>query len=210
MAIITWPSGLALPAECGISQARYDMAESSDSTGHRADRLLGPPRWRMSLRSIDAFTLADAGVYEAMLLKLRGAVNHLAMFDPVRQAPQGTMRGTLTIDGSHAAGAVAVNLAGGAGEAGKTLLAGDWLQIGTGLGTSQLVKVVTGGTADGSGDIAVTVEPPLRLAFSNGTAVAWDKPLAYYKQLGAPQWSYRPALRFKQSGFAIDLLEVWT
>lgn len=210
MAVITWPATLAMPAECIISQARYDMAESSDASGHRADRLFGPPRWRMALRSADAFTLAQAGVYEALLLQLRGSVNHLAMFDPVRQAPQGTLRGTLTLDGSHAAGAVAVNLAGGAGEAGKTLVPGDWLQIGAGLGTSQLVKVVVGGTADSSGDIAVTVEPPLRITFANSTAVAWDKPLGYYKQVSAPQWSYRPGLRYKQSGFALDLLEAWT
>lgn len=210
MAVLTWPASLAMPAECSISQARYDMAESSDATGHRADRLFGPPRWRMSLRSADAFTLAQAGVYEALLLQLRGSVNHLAMFDPVRQAPQGTLRGTLALVGSHAAGAVVLNIAGGAGEAGKTLAPGDWLQVGTGLGTSQLVKVVIGGTADGSGDISVTVEPPLRTSFSTSTAVAWDKPVAYYKQLSTPQWSYRPGLRYKQSGFALDLLEAWT
>ena len=210
MAIITWPTELAMPADCSISQARYDMTESSDATGHRADRLFGPPRWRMSLRSADAFTLVQAGVYEAMLLKLRGSVNHLAMYDPVRQAPQGTVRGTLTLSGSHAAGATTLSIAGGAGNAAKTLLRGDWLQIGSGVGTSQLVKAVADAAADGSGNIDVTVEAPLRIAFANGTAVTWDQPLGYYKQISVPQWSYQPALRYKQRGFALDLLEAWT
>jgi hypothetical protein len=210
MAIITWPAALAVPAECSISQARYDMAENSDATGHRADRLFGPPRWRMALRSIDAFTLAQAGVYEAMLLKLRGSVNHLAMFDPARQAPQGTLRGTLTLTGSHAAGATSLVIAAGAGQAGKTLLQGDWLQLSSGVGTSQLIKAVADATADGAGAITATIEPPLRIGFAGGTTVTWDKPLGYYKQLGTPQWSYRPGMRYKQAGFALDLLESWT
>jgi hypothetical protein len=210
MAIITWPSALAVPAQFTLSQARFDMAESSDSTGHQAARLFGPPRWRVSLQSADAFTLANAGQYEAMLLKLRGGVNHLALADPVRPAPQGTMRGTLTLNGAHSAGAVALSITGGAGQAATTLLPGDWLQLGSGIGTSQLVKVVDGGTANGSGVVAVNVEPPLRVAFSGGAAVTWDKPIAYYKQISQPQWSYRPALRFKQTGFALDLLENWT
>lgn len=209
MAVITWPAALKLPAEFTLSQARYDMVENSDATGHQAARLFGPPRWRVSLRSIDAFTLIDAGVYEAMLLQLRGGVNHLALYDPVRQAPQGTMRGSMTLSGAHAAGAVALSVIA-SGQIGKTLLPGDWLQVGTGLGTSQLVKVVVGDTSDGSGVVDVTVEPPLRSAFGNGAAVTWDKPLGYFKQLGSPSWSYRPALRMKQSGFALDLLEAWT
>gem|GEM_PF-682160 len=209
MSIVTWPAGLKAPAEFTVSQARYDMVEMSDATGHTSARLFGPPRWQVSLRSVDAFSLVDAGVYEAMLLQLRGGVNHLALYDFIRSAPQGSMRGTLTLNGAHSAGATSVSVTGGVGQASTTLRAGDWLQIGTGLGTSQLVKVMADATANGSGVIALTVEPPLRTAFSSGAAVTWDKPLAYYKQTGKPQWSYRPNRIFKQGGFALDLLESW-
>ena len=62
-------------------------------------------------------------------------------------------------------------------------------------------------TANGSGVIALTVEPPLRTAFSNGAAVTWDKPIAYYKQAAAPSWAYKPGRTM--GGFALDLLESW-
>ena len=210
MSIINGATLAALVAECTVSQMRYDMVENSDATGHAAARLFGPPRWKLALRSKDAFTLAQAGAYEAVLLQLRGGVNHLSMYDPVRTAPAGTLRGTLTLNGAHSAGAVTLSITCGLGQAGYTLKAGDWLQIGSGLGTSQLVKVMADATANGSGIIAPTVEPPLRTAFSTGAAVTWDKPIAYYRQISSPQWTYRPGMRMKQGGFALDLLESWT
>lgn len=207
MAIITLPTDLRI-AEAGFGQARYDMAEMSDATGHAAARLFGPPRWRASLRSHKAIAIEEASIWEAMLLQLRGGVNHLALHDRHRPAPLGTMRGTLTLSGAHSAGAVAVAVTGGAGQASKTLTIGDWLQIGAGIGTSQLVKLMANATANGSGVISLTVEPPLRIAFSGGTAVTWDKPVAYYKQISEPSWSYTS--RQAAGGFALDLLESWS
>lgn len=207
MAIITLPTTLRI-AEAGFGQARYDMAEMSDATGHSAARLFGPPRWRAWLRSHKAIAIEEASIWEAMLLQLRGGVNHLALHDRHRPAPLGTMRGTMTLSGAHSAGAVAVTVTAGAGQASRTLLTGDWLQIGTGLGTSQLVKVMADATANGSGVISLTVEPPLRTAFSSGVAVAWDKPLAYYKQISEPSWSYTSMQA--AGGFAVDLLESWS
>lgn len=209
MSIITLPAGFDRTiGSFAISQARYDMLEASDATGTVAARLFGPPRWRVAMGCVQALLLDDAALWETVLLRLRGGVNHLAVYDPVRTQPQGTMRGTLTLVGVHAAGAVAVNLSGGAGQAGATMNAGDWLQLGAGLGTSQLVKVMVNATADGAGAIALTVEPPLRIALAGGAAVTWDKPVAYYRQLGEPGWQY-PEWRMS-GGYALDLLEAWT
>lgn len=375
MSVIT-PSATLMEsiAECTVGQARYDMQESSDATGHQAARLFGPPRWRMALRTKDGFSLQDAGQWESVLLQLRGGVNHLALYDIMRAQPQGTLRGSPTLGSTAAAGATSLTLAGarsqnllvgggfeadanvdsvadgwslyvssgspaaagglttGNGSAGAqvlnvtdltvgdagfvtsayapvdanngysfsvdvsassalfdvtlriawytagssfisandathsgatawtrravyavapptatkcivyvwlsdlgapvafaayfdnaqleagaptdftvaTLKAGDWLQLGTGLGTSQLVKVVSDATGTDAQAMTVTIEPPLRQQFASTTAVTWDKPIAYYKQTGAPQWSYRPGRRIKQAGFAIDALESWS
>lgn len=206
MSIITLPAGLGI-GECSIGQARYDMAEMSDATGHSATRLFGPPRWRMSLRSPQALPLDEAARWESMLLQLRGGVNHLAAADPARKTPRGTMRGTLTLSGAHSAGAALITVTGGAGQAFTTLLAGDWLQIGAGLGTSQLVKVMAAGEANSSGVIVLSVEPTLRVAFASGATVTWSSPLAYYKQLGEPTWTYLSTRLV--GGFAVDLLESW-
>lgn len=384
MSIVTWPTGLSVPASFTLGQQRYDMTESSDSTGADAARLLGPPRWTVSLRSVELMPLADAGLWEAMLLQLRGRVNHLAVYDPVRVAPRGTLRGAPTLNATVSAGATSavlanvrngVNLlvysrafdnaawvsgngatvtpnttdaplgvlsadtitdasntltsyvretitvpddtatytgslfiyktsggtsptvlvqfllAGGTGVAtsvrintdtgsiisgggsivsynaswwrvnaqitnnatgnnslrfevypainayglggtdatvmgsnivwgaqlergsvvsayaGATISIGDWLQIGTGVGTSQLVKVTASSSESNAGTMAVTFEPPLRTGFASGTPVTWDKPVAYYKQTSAPQWGYHAR---KSTGYALDLLENWT
>lgn len=387
MSIVTIPAGLVAPAGCTIGQARYDLTESSDSTGAEAARLLGPPRWSMSLRSIEAMTPAEAGLWEAMVLQLRGRVNHLAVHDFGRPAPQGNLRGSPILNASASAGATSIVLAnvrhannlliyqrsfdnaawqlvtgatvtadttasppgsssadtitdpnaagsayvrqsvavpddtttyvgsvfvrktsggtsptfgfrldfdGGSGASslakfntdsgavlsgtmtvddysatwwriskslandasGNTALrldlfpaiaayglsptdptatgsaivwsaqlqpgttptaydladlkAGDWLQIGTGVGTSQLVKVTADAQEVNAGTMTVSFEPPLRTAFSAGAAVTWDKPVAYFKQTSAPSWSYRIGRTRKQGGFALDLLESWT
>lgn len=385
MSIVTWPDGLSIPAEFSLGQQRYDMTESSDSTGADAARLLGPPRWTVSLRSIEAMTLSEAGLWEAMLLQLRGRVNHLALHDPVRAAPRGTLRGAPLLNAAASAGATSITLvdvrtaanllvktralgatewtasnatvtdnttaapdgsttadtvtdasgaatgyidqqaasavpdsasytgsiyiaktvggtapsarvtvlfdgggtpvsssivvntdtgailsgtgtvesvdaswwraqltrannatgnttvelrvypahdtygnsAGSAAAtgsailwgaqleagtaatayAGATLAAGDWLQLGSGVGTSQLVKVVADATESHLGLMLVTFEPPLREDIADATAVTWDRPVAYYKQTSAPQWGYRARL---STGYALDLLESWT
>ena len=58
--------------------------------------------------------------------------------------------------------------------------------------------------------ITVTFEPPLRIALTNGSAVAWDRPVAHYKVINdsfALNWE--PGYLAKGS-LALDLLEQWT
>lgn len=216
MAIVTLTQ--ALVATLGVGgvswgQRRFDVAGGNDANGNTQDRLGAPPRWTLTLAAPDAIEVDKAVLWETLLLQLRGRVNHLAAWDPKRPAPRGTMRGTMTINGAHSAGATTVNIiVTGTGQVGATLLAGDPLQLGTGLGTSQLVRVVTGGTAvntAGNSTIGVTVEPPLRVALSGGAAVTWDKALAYFKQASdAAMWTYYTGRAMQ--GFSLDLIERWT
>jgi hypothetical protein len=119
------------------------------------------------------------------------------------------MRGTLTVSGTPAAGATSATITGGAGQAGTTLKANDWIQFGTGL-TSQLVNITADATANGSGVITVTFEPPLRIALTNGSAVAWDRPVAHYKMVNKEvMFDYDPGYLTK-GGVALDLLEQWS
>ena len=94
--------------------------------------------------------------------------------------------------------------------AGATLLAGDWLQVGTGLGTSQCCMVVADAIAAADGLLTAAIEPPLRTDFSSGTVVAWDKPLAYYRQqTDSSTWTYI-AGGLAVSGLSLDLMETWS
>jgi len=153
-------------------------------------------------------TPAQLSIWQPLMVNLRGHVNHLAMWDYGQPAPVGTMRGTLTVSGTPAAGATTATITGGAGQASTTLKAGDWLQFGTGL-TSQLVMITVDATANGSGVMNITFEPPLRIALSNGSAVAWDRPVAHYKMVNSDFLFYYEPGYLTKGRVALDLLEQW-
>ena len=207
MAIITAHAGLAF-SQFRIGPRRFDYDEVSDSTGSIASRGIGQPRWTLGVSSPDKMGDAQAALWLQMIMKLRGRVNHLAIYDYVRTAPRGTMRGTLTLNSAISIGATSAIITGGVGQAGTTLKVGDWLQFGTGLG-SQFVFVTDDATANGSGVITVNFEHPARVAFSGGAAVTWDKPLCYFKMESTlPSWAY-DAGYLTTSGIDLDLLEQW-
>jgi hypothetical protein len=233
MSILTLPTGLQL-AEAVPGQRRYDMAETSDVTGDQSARLLGPPRWHWTLRSPPKMLLAAASDWDILLVQLRGRVNYLAVYDLMRPAPLGTMRGDLSLASDVAIGATSMQLQGAVG----TVAKGDWFQIGQGLGTSQLVKATasvsstvltrvaqqwktsalanqTWQTSGGqtqvwsaTGLVTIPFEAPARQFFRAGTIVTWDKPVAYFKSAtDAYDAPYAPGSF--QGGFAIDLTEAF-
>ena len=210
MAVITLPATLKLGARGGMGQRRFDLLSQSEASGTQQTRLLGPPRWTLQLVQPQVLTLTEAGAWTALLMQLRGRVNVLAAWEPTRAAPQGTARGTLVLNAAAAIGAGPVTplSVGGCSPTTGTFKAGDLLQVGTGLGTSQLVMVLADAAAV-AGVATLYTEPPLRTAFAVSTPVAWDKPLAHYRlQADASTWTYAPGSLV--SGMVLDLLEVWS
>ena len=192
--------------KCVISQKTYEFEDTSDSTGASVSRLLGPPRWSMALSAMDILTSAQSPEWEMLMFRMRGTINRLAVWDVSRAVPRGTLAlSGLTLVGAQALGDTTV-VVGGAGAA-QTVKMGDWLQIGTGIGTSQLVKVSADATATGGGQVTLSIEPPLRLAFSGGSAVVSNKPVAYYKKMGGAT-SYSTD-GYNYTGHSLDLLEQW-
>lgn len=215
-----------------FGQTRYDLVEQSDSTGAQAARLLGPPRWTLSIRSREIQSFAQASKWEALVFGARGRVNHIAAYDPGRTLPAGTLRGSPVTTAIVAAGATSFTLVGGTN---GTLLAGDLLQVSTGLGTSQTVKVIADATSNpaafvsfawdntgvftwdnggafswgDTGTISVTFEPPLRAGYVQSTAIGYDHPLIYAKaQAANAQGTYTPGY-LGQGGYSLDLLEAF-
>ncbi len=389
MAIVNWPAALVPGPGSGFGQRRFDLSFASETTGAQQDRILAPPRWQLSLAAPESLSPALAGQWQAVIMALRGRVNHLQAWDFGRAQPLGTARGVMTLGASAAAGATTVTLAGVTGanlllapnaldnaawsgfaivtpntdaaavgvgttadtltdssntgrwgrdqsvqvvddatpytasvyvkkttggtsptfglflsftggavavnnnprfntdtgetvggigtgvvtDAGDywrfsstlqnnasghtqvffslspatalhgeffadvtaqgsavvsqaqlergtvpsdspapaTLLPGDLLQIGTGLGTQQVVMVTAAAQADELGAMAVTFEPPLRVAHSLGAAVQWDKPAAFFKMTtSASAWQYQPTQAGPWvNGLSLDLLEHW-
>lgn len=210
MAIITMPQGLGIPpGGLIVGQRRYDLFEQSEVTGDMPARIMGPPRWTMSINSLDQMPKADAAAWQAMMLKLRGRTNHLFAWDIGRPVPRGTMRGAMSLLNSADLGDTSISINGLEAQAGNTLLSGDWLQIGTGLGTSQLINLVEDGTANGSGNLTISFEAPLRLDFDAGTTVTWYQAGAYFRSTNdSTDWTY--GVVGLQGGYAFDLLEAFS
>lgn len=209
MAIIQ-PSASLTFSQFRIGRRRYDYDEVSEETGSVATRPRGNARWALSIASPSRMNEAQADLWVPLAMKMRGRVNHLEAWDFFRPAPKGTMRGTLTLLNAVAIGDTTAVVTGGVGQAGTTLKARDWLQFGVGLGTSQLVMVTDNATANGSGQITITFVNEARIAFSAGTAVAWDKPKGYFKMVtDEPGWEYEAGMVEAVSGVAMDFLEQW-
>jgi len=131
-------------------------------------------RWAHSLR-LEGLSVDERHLMNTFFAQLRGRANRYTLHDVINPTPRGTMRGTLTVSGSITAGAVTCSVTGGAGQAGTTLLKGDKLSI-----NGELKLITADATANGSGVIALTVEPPFRAAASGGAAVTWNKPTAKF------------------------------
>lgn len=210
MTIIALPESVASTAGgFSVKQMTYEFEDVSDTTGASSSRILGPARWGLSMRGMDDMSPEQSDEWVSLMLRLRGTVNRLAAWDISRPVPLGTMRGTLELSAACSIGDNSLSISGGLGQAGTTLRTGDWLQIGTGMGTSQLIKVNQTATANGSGIITINLDPAMRYAFSIGTPVTWNKPVAYYKKQSPTSYD-AVAGSLNYSGHSVDLLEQWS
>jgi hypothetical protein len=201
--IIDFPSTLTLVTGIEWGQLRRDLAFDSPFSSQSAE--LSHPLWTVLLTPA-RYNRAEYAQWESLLLQLDGRQNQLALWHIDRPQPRGTMRGVMTLNGAHAAGATTLNISAGAGEAGKTLLAGDHLGLGSGT-SQQVCKVQADATADGSGNITVQVRAALRTAFVTGSAVTWDKPKALFRRTDS-----RTSMRHQRGGVdgtSLDLVEDW-
>lgn len=206
MSVISLPTAVKVKS-LRWGQARFDLNFANGDSGAQQTRVLAPPRWTASIMAPDIVSEADASEWSNLVLQLRGRVNVLALHYLGKPAPVGTMRGTLTANTAAVAGATTLSVTGGAGQASTTLKKGDWLGVNQSGTNRQLLHITADATANGSGVISVTFEPPLREAVAAASSVVWDKPTALFRQTGASsQWAHDGAIR---SGYSLDLVESW-
>lgn len=190
MAIISFrTSGLYAAAGSGMQLVVPGIVTSSSITGTMQARLTGLPYHELTLITPSRLSGTIAGRWKSLIDQLRGQVNHLEAYDPAHLLPNGTARGAGT-SGAGAIGATTLSVTGITG----TLLRGDRLQVGTGLG-SHLLHC----TADVTLPATVTFEPPLRAAVTSGAVVQLDRPSAYFKLVGQPPlWPAAPGQQVDQ------------
>lgn len=185
-----------------LEQLRMDLTHTSAQTGVTQAVVYGLPRWKATIE-IERMRDSDVGAVKALLMKLRGQINQLELWDLGRPAPLGTISGTLTLNASASAGATSLVITGGTN--GQTFKAGDWIGVGSGQ-NKQLCMVTDDATVSG-GTVTVSIEPPLRNALNSGASVTIDKPSALFRLANSQQgWEYSGEY---VSGFTLDLIEDW-
>lgn len=157
-------------------------------------------------------TVVDAGAYWLFETTLsNNATGHTTLRYYVfpAWAAYGATTQDLTITGGAVVWGCKLQPAAGATDyTPPTLLAGDWLQIGTGVG-SHYCMVTADATENDAGQLVVSIEPPTRASIASATVVTWDKPLVYLRQQqAASSWQYTKTGGVT-AGFALDLLETW-
>jgi len=132
-------------------------------------------------------------------VKLRGQGQRFYLPNFTHLAPRGTVSTSgVTVNGATAVNATSVTFA--AAGAIKTLLAGDYFQVG-----AEMKMVVADAASDGLGAMTVTFEPPARLIFAHAAAVTFLNPTVKMMLKSADiKWSFKQA---QLHGFSIDCVE---
>jgi len=176
MSVINWPG-------FGVDSFRWSLtpkaANFSSIFGQQS--LSGSaPVWEVEMRMVPQYWQQSIAA-QTFIESLDGYTNQIALWNLYQPQPAGTLRGSLTLGFATSQGAPNIWIAGGASQAFKTLLAGDLVGIGSGL-TQQVLRISQNGATDATGLGNFLVTTPIRNAISAGSAVAWDRPKALFRQ----------------------------
>ena len=200
MATLDWPGDRwATPAsmrwEIQAQRATWSAAYTGQSQRitHLADRV------RITMTLPVARDNA-AAMREAFLLRLMRSGDWVRLHHFARPIPLGSLRGSPTASAATR-GAMSLTVQT---TAGATLVGGDVLGV-----AGQLIQVAhPGATANGSGVIVVPLVSPLRVAVTNGAAVAWSKPVSSFQLQGEAGMDYVAPRR--QLAVELQFLEVFS
>lgn len=124
---------------------------------------------------------ADRSVFEAWLAKLNGRAGRFYFSHPIYTNPRGTARGTGTTN-SAAQFATSITLSGLTN--GTTLLAGDFVEIGT---TAILVRLTQDAPVVSGGSTTINFAPMARAAIASSTPFTLVSPRAQFRLIDDKQ-----------------------
>jgi hypothetical protein len=184
MSTISWPAALQAPTTVtwGVKANTQIMVSPLNGTVQTLE--LPGARWAVQM-AFPAMAEAEAGPFQAYVMKLRGQANRAALYNHARNIPRGTAGGTPLVNGGSQTGA---SLITDGWSAGATLLQGDFFSV-----NGELKMATADCTADGSGNMTITFEPPLRASPANNAALTTTKPTALFiLQEPETRWTTRP------------------
>ena len=183
MTDILWPADIGPFAVSFYSQP-YSGGTESPFTRQTKTYGLAAPRWvaKLRVRGDDGLAgVANIGPrMDALLARLRGRQNRIALYDFRRPLPRGAAAGLpLSVSSLATKGSTSVQISGAPANS-ASFVEGDYLGFAGGL----LVMVVAVANADGGGHVTVTFEPPLKRDVAANETVTTYAPCAWFKLTG--------------------------
>lgn len=164
---------LSLPTVGGIRSASImmmDVVGAGESPYTLTQEIFehAGKRWAMNVQVVpNRRDIAEQWV--AFLATLRGRRGTFLMGDPIGRTPRGIATGTPLVKGASQTGDTLLT-DGWTNSTTGILLAGDWIQLGTGA-TSRLHKVLQDANSDGSGNATLELWPGPRTAPADNEAI---------------------------------------
>lgn len=152
--------------------------------------------------------LDDRRVLQAFLDGLHGAAGRFYYGDPyyLREGPQGPRGGTPLVDG---AGQTGTSLATkGWSAATMVLKKGDYVHFTNGDGGRELKRLTADATTDGSGDVTLAFEPPIRVAPDDEAAIEADAARGQFRLIDDRQ-GVLPLHRLGSGPVTVEMIEAF-
>lgn len=178
MTTYAWPDGrIYTPRSMEWGRLDNDRATTSSLNGYTQTLSVPGMRWQVIMNFGEQYQ-AERRKLAAFLFKLDGMAHRVQLYDMGIGKRDGNPAGTIALSSVQVASSMAqfatsVSLKGCG--AGKTLLAEDKIGIG-----GQVFMNTDDTTADGSGNMTVTVRPMARAAASTNDAVTTSKAIALF------------------------------
>jgi hypothetical protein len=178
---ISYP--LSLPAAPVFSAARFSAravvaSSMSPFTGQEQVQEFSG-QWLEAEFSLPPMTRAQAEYWIAFLLKLNGMRGTFLAGDPAGKRPRGIATGTPLVKGASQTGNSLITDGWTISTTG-ILLAGDYIQIGTGS-SARLHKVLDDANSDGAGDATLTIWPSLRASPADNAAIIVSNTVGHFR-----------------------------
>lgn len=137
--------------------------------------------WTATL-TLPSMKRVDAANWQAFILKLHGRKGTFLLGDPDARLPRGNISGGVTLGANASVGDYTITLSTAQTSQVNVFRAGDYIQLGS-AGTSKLYMIVDNATSDGSGNVDVNIEPPIKTAGTSGDTVVYNNPKGLFRMV---------------------------
>lgn len=206
MTIYTFPD-LSIPAPNTFQWGSVYNTQKFESPITKSVQTLESPgmRWKCSM-GYESLLEEDAALLESFIMKLRGQAGRFYLHNFSRPVPRGTVGGSPKVNNESASPTelqTGNSLITNGWSAGSVLKEGDYFSF-----NNELKMVKANATADGSGNMTITFEPPIRSSPAHLTDIVTTKPKCIMMLTDDTNiWQKEPGV---YSTISIDCVEVFS